>query len=228
MAETRPGDTRERILDAAERLFMAHGYEGTSMRQITSEAQVNLAAVNYHFGSKESLMQEVFRRRLDWLNEERLRVLRALKAEAEGRPLKPSQIVDGFFGTLLRMGSDERRGGMTFLRLLGRTLTEPSEFIRAFLAHEYQEVTDCYKEELFRALPDVPKAEIVWRFHFMLGATAFAIAGTDELRLVTDWQIEADDATDRLDRLLPRLMSFLLGGLRAPLPQFRDAAGDGR
>jgi len=76
------------------------------------------------------------------------------------------------------------------------------------------------KEALFKALPEVPKAEIVWRFHFMLGATSYAIAGTDALRLVTDWQIEDEDSTDRLDRLVPRLMSFLLGGLRAPLPQF--------
>ncbi|MFH1660468.1 TetR/AcrR family transcriptional regulator [Ferribacterium limneticum] len=218
--ETRTVDTRERILDAGERLFMAHGYEGTSMRQITGEAGVNLAAVNYHFGSKESLMQEVFRRRLDWLNEERMRVLDALEVEAAGQPVKPSAIVDAFFGTLLRMAGDENRGGMTFLRLLGRTLTEPSEFIRAFLAHEYQAVMDRYKEALFRALPEVPKAEIVWRFHFMLGATSYAIAGTDALRLVTDWQIEDEDSTDRLDRLVPRLMSFLLGGLRAPLPQF--------
>ena len=220
MAEVRNVDTRERILDAAERLFMAHGYEGTSMRQITGEAGVNLAAVNYHFGSKESLMQEVFRRRLDWLNEERMRVLDELEGTAAGKPLKPSQIVDGFFGTLLRMADDEQRGGVTFLRLLGRTLTDPSEFIRTFMAHEYASVVERYKEALFKALPDVPKAEIVWRFHFMLGATSYAIAGTDALRLVTDWQIEAEDSTDRLDRLLPRLMSFLLGGLRAPLPQF--------
>ena len=222
--EVRTVDTRERILDAGERLFMAHGYEGTSMRQITGEAGVNLAAVNYHFGSKESLMQEVFRRRLDWLNEERMRVLNEMEAEAIGKALKPSQIVDGFFGTLLRMAGDENRGGMVFLRLLGRTLTEPSEFIRAFLAHEYQAVMDRYKEALFKALPEVPKAEIVWRFHFMLGATSYAIAGTDALRLVTDWQIEDEDSTDRLDRLVPRLMSFLLGGLRAQLPQFSDAA----
>ncbi|MBI2276467.1 MAG: TetR/AcrR family transcriptional regulator [Dechloromonas sp.] len=228
MAEVRSVDTRERILDAAEHLFMAHGYEGTSMRQITGDAGVNLAAVNYHFGSKESLMQEVFRRRLDWLNEERMRVLNDMEAEAAGKPLKPSQIVDGFFGTLLRMAGDEKRGGVTFLRLLGRTLTEPSEFIRAFLAHEYQAVMDRYKEALFRALPEVPKAEIVWRFHFMLGATSYAIAGTDALRLVTDWQIEEDDSTDRLDRLVPRLMSFLLGGLRAQLPQFSDAAADSK
>ncbi|MBS1131732.1 MAG: transcriptional regulator, TetR family, partial [Proteobacteria bacterium] len=87
MAEVRSVDTRERILDAAERLFMAHGYEGTSMRQITGEAGVNLAAVNYHFGSKESLMQEVFRRRLDWLNDERMRVLNAYEKEAAGKPL---------------------------------------------------------------------------------------------------------------------------------------------
>jgi len=226
MAEVRNTDTRERILDVAERLFMAHGYDGTSMRQITGEAGVNLAAVNYHFGSKESLIQEVFRRRLDWLNEERMRVLDRLEAEAGGQAVKPSLIVDAFFGTLLRMAEDDARGGMTFLRLLGRTLTEPSEFIRAFLAHEYKVVMDRFKEALFRALPDVPKAEIVWRFHFMLGATSYAIAGTDALRLVTDWQIEEEDSVDRLDRLVPRLMSFLIGGLRAPLPHFDPAAAN--
>jgi AcrR family transcriptional regulator len=223
MAEIRTADTRERILDAGERLFMAHGYEGTSMRLITSEASVNLAAVNYHFGSKESLIQEVFRRRLDWLNDERLRVLIEMEAAAAGKPLKPSQIVDGFFGTLLRMADDNERGGVTFLRLLGRTLTEPSEFIRTFLAHEYATVMERYKEAFFKALPDVPKAEIVWRFHFMLGATSYAIAGTDALRLVTDWKVEEADAVDRVDRLLPRLMSFLMGGLRAPLPQYDES-----
>ena len=228
MTEIRTVDTRERILDAAEQLFMAHGYDGTSMRQITGEAGVNLAAVNYHFGSKETLMQEVFRRRLDWLNEERMRVLNVLEAEASGKPLKPSAILDGFFGTLLRMAEEAEHGGMTFLRLLGRTLTEPSEFIRSFLAHEYAEVMDRYKEALFRALPDVPKAEIVWRFHFMLGATSYAIAGTDALRLVTDWQVADEASTDRLDRLVPRLMSFLLGGLRAPLPQFPDDLSDSK
>lgn len=225
MAESK-ADTRERILDAAERLFMAHGYEGTSMRQITGDAAVNLAAVNYHFGSKESLMQEVFRRRLDWLNEERLRVLDEMERAAAGKPLKPSQIVDGFFGTLLRLADDDQRGGIVFLRLLGRTHTEPSEFIRAFLADEYAGVMERYKQALFRALPDVPRAEIVWRFHFMLGATSYAIAGTDALRLVADWKIEDLDTVDRDDRLVPRLMSFLLGGLRAPLPQFEAAAGD--
>lgn len=225
--------TRERILDVAERLFMAHGYEATSMRQITGDAGVNLASVNYHFGSKERLMREVFRRRLVNLNQARMEALDTLEREAGGMPVKPSLIVTAFFETLLNMAKDEAHGGTTFLKLLGRTLTEPSEFVRAFLAAEYQPVMNRYKEALFRALPDVPRTEIVWRFHFMLGATSYAISGTDALRLVTDWEIEAEDAVDRLDRMVPRLMSFILGGLRAPLPVFdpkplpvRDAAND--
>ena len=220
-------DTRERILDVAERLFMARGYEGTSMRMITGEAEVNLAAVNYHFGSKEALLREVFRRRLEWLNRERLRALDALEAQANGEPLKPSLVLEAFFGTLLRMGEDESLGGMTFLRLLGRTLTEPAEFIRTFFSGEYEEVIDRYKLALFRALPDVPKAEIVWRLHFMLGAMSYAIAGTDVLQVVTSCELGDISDADTSDsvaakRLSDRLMPFLLGGLRAPLPQFTD------
>jgi AcrR family transcriptional regulator len=216
-------DTRERILDFAERQFMAHGYEGTSMRMITSAAEVNLAAVNYHFGSKEGLLREVFRRRLSWLNSERLRVLTALEEQAKGLPLKPSQVLEAFFGTLLRIGEDDALGGMTFLRLLGRTLTDPAEFIRTFFASEYAEVIDRYKLALFRALPGVPRAEIVWRLHFMLGAMSYAIAGTDVLQVITGLGIgdasgEAVDAKSEAKKLAERLMPFLLGGLRAPLP----------
>ena len=225
-------DTRERILDVAERLFMAHGYGGTSMRMITGVAEVNLAAANYHFGSKEGLLREVFRRRLSWLNGERLRALDVLEHQAAGAPLKPSQVLEAFFGTLLRMGADKSLGGMTFLRLLGRTLTEPAAFIRTFFAGEYAEVIERYKLALFRALPDVPKAEIVWRLHFMLGAMSYAIAGTDVLQVVTGCELseiagervsEANDP-DEAKRLAERLMPFLLGGLRAPLPQFFDSS----
>lgn len=217
-------DTRERILDAAERLFMESGYEGTSMRMITGEAEVNLAAVNYHFGSKEALLREVFRRRLNWLNRERLLALDALEAQAHGEPLKPSSILEAFFGTLLKMGATESLGGMTFLRLLGRTLTEPADFIRTFFAGEYAEVTERYKRALFRALPEVPPEEIIWRFHLMLGAMSYAIAGTDALQVVTGCEIDMNhDGPDAARQLEARVMPFLLGGLRAPLPQFQSS-----
>ncbi len=209
--------TRDRILDAAENVFMEFGYEGASIRRITSDAGVNLAAGNYHFGSKEALFQAVLGRRLQALNQERLRLLDELEAKANGAPLKASQIVEAFFGALFRIGHEP--GGETFLRLLGRTLTEPAEFIRAVLAKEYANVSERYQQALYRALPEVPKDEILWRFHFMLGATSYAIAGTSVLSMITDeWTNHSDDA----ELLMPRLMSFLLGGLRAPLPDFNN------
>ena len=209
------GDTRSRILDAGERLFMEHGFDGTSMRMITSQAGVNLAAVNYHFGTKELLIQEVFRRRLTHLNQSRLAALDQLEAEAAGAPIKPSRIVDAFFGTALRMAADVEGGGHTFMCLLGRTYTEPNEFVRQFLAEEYAECVERFLAALYRALPEVDRNEILWRFHFMMGAMSYAIAGTDALQLVTG---KFDD--ENPFRLAPRLMSFLLGGLRAPLAEF--------
>ncbi|MFN4064816.1 TetR family transcriptional regulator [Azoarcus communis] len=215
-------ETRDRILDAAEALFVEHGFEATSMRMITSQAGANIAAVNYHFGSKDALIQEVFRRRLTELNRQRLAALERLQADAGGAPLKPSRIVDAFFGTALELAADTEHGGHTFMRLLGRTYTEPNAFVRQFLAEEYAEVLERFLGALYGALPDVPREEILWRFHFMMGAMSYAIAGTDGLQLFAGHFDDADP-----QRLMPRLMSFLLGGLRAPLPEFSEVARKG-
>ncbi|KDC38323.1 transcriptional regulator, TetR family [Bordetella bronchiseptica M435/02/3] len=211
--------TREIILETAEQLFAQQGHDGTSMRQITSAAGVNLAAVNYHFGSKEALVQAVLKRRLEEVNRERLRLLDELEAAAGGTPLKPSQIVDAFFGTLLRLAASPDHAGKSFLPLLERTMTDPSGFIRTLFAEEYADVMERYKNALFAALPGVPRAEIMWRFQFMLGATSYAIMGTDTLRFVTGWTFDQAEPPDNPHWLLPRLLSFLLGGLRAPLPE---------
>ncbi|MFT3734209.1 MAG: TetR/AcrR family transcriptional regulator [Rhodocyclaceae bacterium] len=212
MAENLPADTGTRILDAAEALFAENGFDGASMRMITSRAGVNLAAVNYHFGSKEGLFQEVFHRRLAQLNKQRLSCLDELEKESAGAAPKPSRVLEAFFGPALEMAADTTQGGATFMRLLGRTYTEPAEFIRKFMALEYAEVVERYTRALYAALPDVPKAEIVWRLHFMMGAVSYAFSGIDALALVTG-RFDDDPAL-----LKPRLTAFLLGGLRAPLP----------
>ncbi|ENO89689.1 TetR/AcrR family transcriptional regulator [Thauera linaloolentis] len=215
-------ETRDRILDEAERLFVEYGFEGTSMRMITGAANANLAAVNYHFGSKDALIQAVFRRRLTALNETRLAALDQLEAEAGGGLIKPSRIVEAFFGTALELAADMAHGGNTFMRLLSRTYNEPNAFVRQFLAEEYAEVMDRFLGALFRALPGVPRHEIMWRFHYMLGAMSFAIAGIESVYAMAGMSREAEDPS----RLLPRLMSFLLGGLRAPLPDFGASGHD--
>ncbi len=215
---TEISDTRARILDAAERLFMAHGLEATTLRMITTEAQANIAAVNYHFGSKEALIEELFRRRLTWLNEQRLAELDRLEAAAGAEPVKPRLIVEAFFGVAIRMATDAEGGGRNFMRLLSRTYTEPAEFVKNFLAEEYAEVLARFKAAFFKALPDVPQEEFLWRFHFMLGAMSYAVSGADAVNVVGEGKLEFVHAGDT-DALYARLMSFLIGGLRAPLPE---------
>jgi AcrR family transcriptional regulator len=122
-----PHETRTRILDAAEELFMQHGFEATSMRQLTAKAGANLAAVNYHFGSKDALVEAVFRRRLDSMNTARIAELERLEKDAGGRPLSPRQIIGAFIGVSLRMIEDAKSGGRNFIRLLGRTYSDPQK-----------------------------------------------------------------------------------------------------
>src|SRR5947208_16884641 len=89
LSETRgAAATKERILDSAESLFMEHGFEATSLRSITAAAAVNLAAVNYHFGSKEELFQAVLTRRLDPMNHARLSFLKRRQPASDVLPLQ--------------------------------------------------------------------------------------------------------------------------------------------
>ena len=210
-AEATSADTKTRILDAAERLFVEHGFEATSLRQLTTAAGVNLAAVNYHFGSKEELFQAVLTRRLDPMNQERIERLEKLEREASGKPLSCEKILFAMLIPALRLARDERRGGKNFLRLLGRAYADPAPFIRHFLSQQYAGMIGRYKEAFLRALPQLSRQELTWRLHFVMGALSYTLAGTDALKLfaqVTD--------TDNDELLLQRLAPFLVAGLKAP------------
>lgn len=211
--------TRDRILNAAEQLFAQHGHKHTTMRQITSTANVNLSAVNYHFGSKEALVQAVFKRRLNAINEERLQIIERLEHDAKGAPLKPSQIVEGFFGPLVRHALAHGRDKKAFLPLLERSTSDSEGFIQAIFDEEHAFVFDRYKQALFLSLVGVPEEEIIWRFHFMLGSVSYALMGTEQLRHVIRASQLNIDETEENRQLHARLMSFLLGGLRSPLPE---------
>jgi AcrR family transcriptional regulator len=205
-------ETRTRILDAAEELFMLHGFGGTSMRQLTARAGVNLAAVNYHFGSKDALIEAVFHRRLDAMNAARIAALEAI--EAPGHAPTAEEVIRAFVGPSLRMIEDAKGGGRNFIRLLGRTYTEPAKPIRALIGQMYAPIMQRYKAALERALPHMPREELIWRMHFMFGTLAYTLAATDTVQLIAGSKPE-----DRYDaRLLEdRLSAFLASGLNAPL-----------
>ena len=211
-ADATSADTKTRILDAAEELFTEHGFEATSLRSLTSAASVNLAAVNYHFGTKEELFQAVLTRRLDPMNQERIELLEKLERESGGRPISVEKILSSMLIPALRLSRDERRGGKNFLRVLGRAYADPAPFIRHFLSAQYVEMIGRYKEAFHKSLPHLSRQELTWRLHFVMGALSYTLAGTDALKLFA--QVTPDKDNDEL--LLQRLAPFLVAGLKAP------------
>ena len=211
-ADATAAGTKTRILDAAEALFMEHGFEATSLRSLTSAASVNLAAVHYHFGSKDELFQAVLTRRLDPMNQERIRLLEKLERESPGRALSCERILFAMLIPALRLARDEKRGGKNFLRLVGRAYADPAPFIRHFLSAQYAEMIGRYKEAFLKALPHLSRQELTWRLHFVMGALSYTLAATDALKLFA--QATSTDENDEL--LLQRLAPFLVAGLKAP------------
>jgi AcrR family transcriptional regulator len=217
--------TKDRLLDAAEALFMEHGFEATSLRLITAAAGVNLAAVNYHFGSKEELFESVLTRRLDPMNQKRVDLLTALERRAAPGPVSCERILSAMLAPALELARDPARGGSNFLRLLGRAYADPAPFIRQFLSAQYAVMIARFKAAFGRALPELPARELSWRLHFIMGALSYTLAGTDVLKLIEE--LRPGESTDD-ERLLQRLAPFLLAGLTAPLGDLgdgRDAAG---
>jgi AcrR family transcriptional regulator len=215
--------TKERILDTAEALFMEHGFEATGLRSITAAAGVNLAAVNYHFGTKEELFESVLTRRLDPMNQERLQLLDQLERDAAPLPLSCDRILMALLVPALRLARDPERGGKNFLRLLGRAYADPAPFIRHFLSEQYAVMIARFKDAFGRALPHLPRKELSWRLHFIMGALSYTLAGTDALKLIAE--LNPNETTND-EILLRRLAPFLLAGLTAPLPDLSRVTRD--
>lgn len=164
-------NTKERILHAAEDLFAQHGFAGTSLRQVTSRADVNIAAVNYHFGSKENLVHEVFKHRMDEMSEKRLA---SLAAAVEKNPTDLEAILLAFIQPALALTLD--RHGASFVRVLARAYAEKNDGLRNFLSENYGQVLREFAKAIARCLPELSKEELYWRMDFVAGALTYAMA----------------------------------------------------
>lgn len=169
--------TKDRILDAAEALFAQHGFAETSLRQVTSRADVNLAAVNYHFGSKGNLINEVFRRRLDELSA--LRLTRLAQAQAAD-PHDLKGILRAFIEPALGLSLD-RHGG-AFVRVIARAYAEKDETLRRFLSDNYGHVMRDFARALAQALPSLSRERLYWRLDFIAGALTYAMADFGQIK----------------------------------------------
>jgi len=193
-----PLDTKTRILNSAERLFGLNGFDATSLRDITAKARVNLAAVNYHFQSKDSLIDAIIERRLGPVNRRRLAML-----DAAGPSPSVEQIVDAFLSPLLMM---EVLSGVP---LLGRVFSNPSMFVERVYKKHLLEVVRRFSDAVGAALPELPPEERFWRLQFMAGSMSHILALSGVLPMMSG---QPFDRT----AVMARLVTFLAAGLRAP------------
>ena len=203
-------NSKERILNAAERLFSERGFDGASLRAITAEAGVNLASVNYYFRSKEELIKSVFARRLGPLNQQRLALLDACEAAAGHRPPAIEDIIEALIGPVLRLGQDEE--GASLKRLIGIMFHHPGPYIQGLFVEQMREVAARFVAAFRRALPRVPVEELFWRIHFSIGAMALTLVGSPVLGLISGGRCDPSD----VDTAIERFVAYAAGGLRAP------------
>lgn len=209
--------TKERILDTAERLFAKQGYAATSLRGIIAEAGVNLAAVHYHFHSKEALLEAVILRRSVPANRERLALLDQFEKEGEGNPPSLKKVIEAFVAPTLRMSRDPQSGGIVFMKLLGRLHAE-GVLLPRILTSQFGDVLERFGAALRAALPDLPPEDLSWRLNLAIGALAQTLrGGSKDLETISNLPLSVSPASDS-ENVLERLVAFLSAGFRAPVP----------
>lgn len=201
-------DTKTRILDAAESLFAEHGFSDTSLRLITTRASVNLASVNYHFGSKKELIQAVIARHLELfmpLLNDKLTVLCTEDAT-------PSllDVFNSFVEPLLALEQLSKNGTVTFMQLLGRSYTDEQGHLRWFITTHYGQVLENITSALLKANPSLTSVEIFWRLHFTLGTAVFTMGSSGALMDIAKVDFKEDIDVEGLIR---KVIPYLAAGM---------------
>lgn len=201
-----PTSTRNRILDAAERLFAEQGFHLTTLRQITQAAGANLAAVNYYFGSKQALIRAIFRRRLDALNAARLERLDAVESD-RGRP-DLEAVLDAFVEPALEFTQGGDAEGQRFMQLLLRAFADRDTALHDAMRQEYAHVMRRFADAVSAALPDADHARLRHQLDFIVGALTLTMAES----ALKDTRIIAAE-------LAQFAAAGLRGSLESPIPE---------
>lgn len=217
--ETDPhSSTRLALLDAAERLYSLNGVEGTSVRDITSAAGANLGAVNYHFGSKDRLTLEVFARRLEPVNRERIRRLDELESSSGKKKLKLEQIIDALIRPSLESEYESTPKCDDFMRLISRCFQEPNAELKKFVEAQFGEVAQRFDSAILRSVPGLPPGELFWCMNFLFGALHH---GQERWLRFDHLPHPRGVHPLKVDRegFVQRIISFVAAGLRAAVPK---------
>ena len=201
--------TREKLIVAAETLFAQHGYLGVSVRAIAAAAGVNWSLLGYYFRGKEGLLFEIYRRHCNALNAERFQLLKAAKAEY--RPPQLEKVIEAFVLPALSVAHTQN-GGASFSRLRAVLATENSQLLDQLVAENFDSSSAEFIDALCECLPELPRDEVLWRFHFMLGTIYYSATGPHRIKAFSQGRCDPANASENVKHLIP----FLAAGFRAP------------
>jgi AcrR family transcriptional regulator len=204
------GDSsRQKIFASAERLFAERGFNGVSVRDIANDAGVNSALVGYYFGGKKGLLSEVYTHHCTPLNQERMRLLKEFSKAENGPTLE--QVLEAFIRPSLEVTVDHH-GRSSFTRLRAILSGENSALLEELIAENFDQSSRTFVEALQKCLPHLNREDILWRFHFLLGAIYYTGVGPHRIRELSKGRCNPSDPVASADELIP----FLAAGFRAP------------
>lgn len=203
-------DTATRIILAAEALFAEQGFTETTMRQITAEADVNLAAVNYHFRSKQGLVNAVTERLMEPLCDE-IEVALADRLASSGK-VQLEELLEMLMRALLHVNQQNTYSLSVFMRLLELAYMKNQEELREFFVSRYAPRLENYLRCLQADAAPMEENEFFWRLHFMLGAVVFTLSNYHTL-LILEKRSFKDSA--EIEQILHRMIPVLAAGLQA-------------
>jgi len=207
------GKTGTKVLNTAEALFAEFGYNGVSLRRITADAGVNLAAVNYHYSDKQSLYLEIVTYRLRQLSRARLECLAAAEGRAGSALVPLEEIVDALAVPLLQPDESAMPSfGPASRRLLGRVLIEPLDFLVPALAADFQPAVARCGQAVRRRLPALPPADFLWQYSFVIGALHHAAAALHGMKTLTTGICANEDTEAALRNFRRFALAALAGG----------------
>jgi AcrR family transcriptional regulator len=174
--------TKDKILNVAETLFSEYGFSETSLRAITTQANVNLASVNYHFGSKKILIQSVFERFMDPFVQDLTLEIKQLE---NSETIHVSNVLQTLKQPIKNLDQLRPHGSGVFMNLLGRSYTEMQGHVKRFAMTKYAHIFKRFVHLLQKANPHLSQLEMFWKLHFMLGSFIFSLAGHKVLQEIS-------------------------------------------
>jgi len=204
-------DTKDRILDSAEQLFADQGFAATSLRQITTEANVNLAAVNYHFKSKESLLSAVIERTFAPINRRRMELLDELEASSKTDRPDLEAAVRAFVRPAFEARSANAESMRHFPRLMARIMAEPGDWAAPVMLPALQAVSNRFMPIFQRAMGVEKRTTVLWGAQFSIGCMTRCLIAPEFIQAITG----ENQAQESMEQMLDRVVCFIVGGMQA-------------